>query len=178
MNITLRIFGLWLAGALTLFAAAPTNDVQLTAPARKGSSSLADRKKETSAGPKIWDASNGQIEDLVEIVSVKEQPPEADGRRKVTVRLHYILLHYPKGTVTIGFNLKSATKFVAVAQLPVDAGSAEIELSATITPVAWPKGQPFKLVVSLLGEPRTGQVSLLAAVSRVMKPLPAPAPAK
>ena len=76
--------------------------------------------------------------------------------------------------MSLGFNLKSATKFTRVTDKPVMAGNEEVELSATIMPVTWPKAQPFKLSVSLSAEPRPGQWTMLAAVSQVMKPTAAP----
>ncbi len=111
----------------------------------------------------------------MEIVGVTEQKPDADGHRKVTVRVHYVLVHYPKGALSLGFNLKSATHFVQVTSQPVMAGEDEIEISATIVPVTWPKAQPFKLYVSLSAEPHPGQWSLLAAMAQVMKPIATPA---
>ena len=113
----------------------------------------------------------------MDIVGVTEEKPDTSGRRRVTVRVHYVLVHYPKGVLSLGFNLKSATHFVQVANLPVMAGEDEIELSATIVPVTWPKAQPFKLSVSLSAEPHPGQWSMLAAMAQVMKPTAAPAAA-
>ena len=111
----------------------------------------------------------------MEIVNVAEQTPDASGRRKVVVRVRYALVHYRNGVITLGFNLKSPTTVSQVATLPIAGGSEEKELSATIVPVTWPKHQPFKLYVRLSAEPHPGEWSLLAAVSQVMKPHPAPA---
>ncbi len=119
-------------------------------------------------GPAYDSSRHGGLEDTVEIVSVTEQKPDPSGRRKVTIRVHYALIHYPKGVLSLGFNLKSATQFVRVTDQPVMAGSEDIELSAAIVPVTWPKDQPFKLSVSLSAEPHPNQWSLLAAVTQAM----------
>ena len=169
------IFGLLLAAGVPLLAGAPTKDVQLSTPAKKNSSSLPDKgKSPTPAGPQIDTYGPRALEDTVEIVGVTEQKPDASGQRKVTVRVRYALVHYPKGVLSLGFNLKSATHFIQVANQPVVAGSDEIEISATIVPVTWPKAQPFKLYVSLSAEPHPGQWTLLTAAAQVMKPIATP----
>ena len=179
MKITRIISGLVLATGTHLLAGAPTKEVQLSTPAKKGSSSLSDKPRGSAPdGPVVDRASRGGLEDTVDIVGVTEEKPDTSGRRRVTVRVHYVLVHYPKGVLSLGFNLKSATHFVQVANLPVMAGEDEIELSATIVPVTWPKAQPFKLSVSLSAEPHPGQWSMLAAMAQVMKPTAAPAAAK
>jgi hypothetical protein len=76
--------------------------------------------------------------------------------------------------LSLGFNLKSATHVVQVANQSVMAGTEEAELPAMIVPVTWPKAQPFKLSVSLSAEPHPGQWSLLAAVTQVLKPSATP----
>ena len=151
--------------------AAPAQDATLKSPKRDGSSSLSDERKGSTPPPE-FDTGSGRrrIEDTVQIISVEEGKPDADGRRKITVKLHYVLISYAKGALALGFNLKSATKFVAVTQQEVVRGTDDAELSAKIVPVKWPKDQPFKLYVGLSGEPHPKQTSLLAAVSQVMKP--------
>lgn len=178
MKLTQLILGLSLVTSATLMIGAPTKDVQLSTPARKESPSLSDKKQGSApAGPAVDGARRGGLEDTVEIVGVTEGKPDASGRRKVTVRVHYALVHFPKGVLSLGFNLKSATQFVQVTNRPVMAGEEAIELSATIVPVTWPKAQPFKLSVGLSAEPHPGQWSLLAAKAQVMKPIAAPTPA-
>jgi hypothetical protein len=179
MKITRIIFGLLLAIGPYLLAGAPTKEVQLTAPGKKESPSLADKSRSSAPdGPAVEGYRRSGLEDTVEIVRVTEEKPDASGRRRVTVRVHYVLVHYPKGVLSLGFNLKSATNFVQVASLPVLAGEEQVELSAMIVPVTWPKAQPFKLSVSLSAEPHPGQWSLLVAVAQVMKPIAAPATAR
>src|SRR4051812_34671167 len=113
MKFTPHMFGLWLATVATLLAAAPTKDVQLTAPPRKDSPSLADKKKESpSPPPLVGNSARRGLDGMVEILSVKEDKPDADGKRKVTVKVRYALLHYAKGVLSLGFNLKTATRFV------------------------------------------------------------------
>ena len=179
MKFTPLIFGLALVAVATLLAGAPTTDVQLTSPARKESPSLSDKKSgSTPPGPEMDNGRRGGLDDDVQIVSVKEEKPDANGRRKVTVRVHYSLVHYPKGVLSLGFNLKSATQITAVTSQQLLAGEEEVELSATIVPVTWPKAQTFKVSVSLSAEPHPGKWSLLAARTQVMKPTAAPAAAK
>lgn len=179
MKISLLICGLLLVAGADLLAGSPTKDVQLSSPARKDSPSLSDKgRSPPPAGPTVDSARRGGLEDAVEILEVKEEKPDASGRRKVTVRVHYTLVHYPKGILSLGFNLKSATRLTQVATQPVVAASEDAELSATIVPVTWPKAQPFKLYVSLSAEPHPGQWSLLAAVTQVMKPGAASKPAQ
>ena len=174
MKITRIIFGLLLAGA-QLLAGASTNGGQFSTPPRKESPSLADKPRGSApAGPEMDSGRRGGLEDTVEIVGVTEEKPDANGRRKVIVRLRYVLVHYPKGVLSLGFNLKSATQFVQVANRSVMAGEKELELSATIVPVTWPKAQPFKLYVSLSAEPHPGQWTLLTAAAQVMKPIATP----
>ena len=175
MKITPLIFGLLLAVGAPLLVGAPTQDAQISAPPRKDSPSQADKSRSPTPDPPMVDNSRrGGLEDTVEIVGVTEQKPDANGRRKVTVRVRYALVHYPKGVLSLGFNLKSATHFVQVANQTAVAGSDEIEISATIVPVTWPKAQPFKLYVSLSAEPHPGQWSLLTAATQVMKPIATP----
>jgi hypothetical protein len=175
MKTTPLIFGLLLAAGASMLAGAPTQDAQISAPPRKESPSLSDKgKSPTPAGPQVDTYGPRALEDTVEIVGVTEQKPDASGHRKVTVRVRYALVHYPKGVLSLGFNLKSATHFVQVANQPVLAGTEEIELSATIVPATWPKEQPFKLSVSLSAEPHPGQWSLLTAATQVMKPIATP----
>ncbi len=179
MKLLPLMLGLGLAAALDLLAGAPAKDVQLSSPARKESPSLSDKKQGSAPeGPVVDSGRRGGLEDTVEILSVKEGKPDAEGRRKVTVRVRYALVHYQNGILSLGFNLKSATQFARVADAPVDAGSEEIELSAVIVPVAWPKAQPFKASVGLSAEPHPKQWSLLAAVTQVMKPIAVPVAAK
>lgn len=179
MRIAPRIFGFWFAAGAMLLAGAPTKEVQLTAPPRKDSPSLADKKKESPSPPvMIGNSARRGLEDTVEILTVKEEKPDATGNRKVTVRVRYALVHYAKGVLSLGFNLKTATRFVSVTNKPLDAGAEDIDLSAMVVPVTWPKGEPFKLYVSLSGEVRSNQWSLLAAEARAMKPTAPPAAAK
>ena len=173
------MFGLWLGAVGPLLAGAPAKDVQLTSPARKESPSLSDKPRGSAPdGPVMDSGRRGGLEDTVEILSVKEGKPDAEGGRKVTVRVRYALVHYQNGMLSLGFNLKSATQFARVADAPVDAGSEEIELAAVIVPVTWPKAQPFKVSVGLSAEPHPKQWSLLAAVTQVLKPLAAAAKAE
>ena len=175
MKITPLMLGLLLATGAHLVVGAPTKDVQLSTPPRKDSPSLSDKgKSPPPAGPQTDTYGPSVLDDTVQIVGVTEQKPDASGRRKVIVRVHYALLHYPKGVLSLGFNLKSATRIVQVADRPVMAGTEEVELSATIVPVTWPKAQPFKVSVSLSAEPHPGQWSLLAAATQVMKPIATP----
>lgn len=154
-----------------LLHGAKAQDASFKSPKRGGSASVSDEKKGRTPPPE-FDTGSGRrrIEDTVQIISAEEGKPDADGRRKVTVKLHYVLISYAKGTLALGFNLKSPAKFVAVTQQEAMRGTDDVELSANIIPVAWPKDQPFKLYVSLSGEPHPKQTSLLAAVSQVMKP--------
>lgn len=174
MNITRLVFGLLLAAAPGLLLGATAQGAQFSTAPRKDAPS--DKRRGSAPdGPMVDSARRGGLEDAVQIMGVTEQKPDASGRRKVTVRVQYALVHYPKGILTLGFNLKSATHFARVTDQSVMAGTEEIELSATIVPVTWPDGLPFKLYVSLSAEPRPGEWSLLAAVSQVMKPAKAPA---
>ena len=181
MKITHLTFGLFLAAGAALVVGASSQDAQFSTPSRKESPSASVEDKGRSSMP---DAPEGDrygrhyIDDSVVITGVTEQKPDADGRRKVTVKVRYALVHYPKGVLSLGFNLKSATSFAKVADQTVMAGIEEAELSATILPVTWPKAQPFKLSVSLSAEPHPKQTSLLAAVTQVMKPAAAPVAAK
>jgi hypothetical protein len=179
MKFTPLIFGLLLVASMPPVPAAPSKDVNLTAPPPKDSPALADKKRGSAPdGPIVDSARRGGLEDMVEIIGVAEDKPDADGRRKVTVRVRYALVHYAKGVLSLGFNLKSATHFVRVTDKPVEAGADEIELSAVVVPVVWPKEQPFKLSVGLSAEVRPQQWSLLAAVARVLKAAAAPASAR
>ena len=179
MKLTQLIFGLLLAAATCLLVGAPTKDVQISTSSRKDSPSLSDKKQGSApAGPEAASSRRGSLEDTVEILGVAEEKPDASGNRKVTVRVRYALVHYPKGVLSLGFNLKSAARFVGVTDQPVMAGTEEIELSATILPVTWPKAQPFKVYVSLSAEPHPGQWSLLAASTQAMKPLAIPGAAR
>ncbi len=179
MKIALLLAGFLLFADASLQAGAPTADAQFSTGDKKDASASADKSRSpTPAGPQIDSGRRGGIEDLVEIAGVTQQKPNADGSRKVIVRVHYVLVHYPKGVLSLGFNLKSATKFAQVTSQSVLAGEDELELSATIAPVAWPKGQPFKLSVSLSAEPHPGEWSLLAASAQALKPGAAPAVTK
>jgi hypothetical protein len=179
MKLTPIIFGLWLATGATLLAGAPGGDVRISGSTHEDSPSASDKGRDSAPDfPVIGGGRRGRLEDTVEILGVTEQKPEASGRRKVTVRVRYVLVHYPKGVLTLGFNLKSATTFVQVTNQPVMAGSEAVELSATIVPVTWPKPQPFKFYVGLSAEPHPGQWSLLAAVAQVMKPIATPVAAR
>lgn len=175
MKITPLIFGLLLAAGSNLLLGAPTQDVQISSPPRKDAPSLPDKGKSPApAPPQSGSYGPNVLDDTVQIVGVTEQKPDASGRRKVTVRVRYALIHYPKGVLSLGFNLKSATHVVQVSNQSVMAGTEEAELSAMIVPVTWPKAQPFKVSVSLSAEPHPGQWSLLAAVTQVMKPIATP----
>lgn len=179
MKIASLMAGLLLATITGVLVGAPTKEVRISAPERKESPSMSDKQRETAPNPPAAEGRRrGRLEDLVEIVGVTEDRPDSEGRRRVTVRVRYVLVHYPKGVLTLGFNLKSADHFVQVKDLTVLAGEEQVDLVATIVPVAWPKGQPFKLSVGLSAEPHPGQWSLLAAVTQVMKPAPTPAVAK
>lgn len=179
MKPTPLIAGLLLVVATVGLTGAPAPDVKLTAPARKDSPSLPGKPRSSAPDGSVMDSGRrGGLEDTVQIVSVTEEKPDAKGSRKVTVRVHYALVHYPQGVLSLGFNLKSATKFSRVTDQPVLAGEDEIDLSATIVPVTWTKSQPFKLTVSLSAEPHPGQWSLLVAVAQPMKPAAAPAAGK
>ena len=178
MKFSPRIFGLLLIAA-SLLVGAPTKDVQITAPAKKESPSSLDKKQGSAPDwPVVDSGRRGGLEDTVQIVSVTEAKPDADGRRKVIVRVHYVLVHYPKGVLSLGFTLKSPTQFSQTSSQPVLAGEDEVELSAAIVPVSWPKGQPFKFSVSLSAEPHPGSWSMLVAVTQAMKPAAVPAAAK
>jgi len=169
------IFGLLLLAGASRLNGASTPDVQISAPGQKESPALPDKRRGSSPdGPETDSGHRVGYDDTVVILGVTEQKPDADGRCKVTVRVSYALVHYPKGVLSLGFNLKSATKFARVADQPVMAGNEEVELVATIVPVTWPKAQPFKLSVSLSAEPRPGQWTMLAAVSHVLKPAAGP----
>lgn len=176
MKITRLVFGLLLGAVPGLLLGAPAQDAQFSTAPRKESPAPDKRRGSPPDGPAVDSARRGGLEDTVQITGVTEQKPDASGRRKVTVRVQYALVHYPKGVLSLGFNLKSATHFARVTDQPVMAGTEEIELSATILPVTWPDARPFKLYVSLSAEPRPGEWSLLSAVSQVMKPAKAPAP--
>ena len=178
MKISPLICGLLLAAGAAVLLGAPPQEVQISTPARKDSAAQADKGRSSAPDlPVLESVRRGGLEDMVEIVGVSQQKPDASGRCKVTVRVRYAIVHYPKGILSLGFNLKSATHFVQVATQPVVAGSEEAELSSTIVPVTWPKAQPFKLYVSLSAEPHPGQWSMLAAATEVMKPTAAPGPA-
>lgn len=175
MKTTPLMLGLLLAVSGNLLVGASGQDAKLTAPARKESPSAADKKRGSTPPPPAFDnGRRGGLEDNVEIIGVSEEKPDASGKRKVTVRVRYVLVHYPKGVLSLGFNLKSATQFVSVTDKQVLAGAEETELTATIVPVTWTKAQPFKVNVSLSAEVRSGQWSLLAASAQVMKPIAAP----
>jgi len=179
MKLTPLIVGLWLISAANLLVGAPAKDVQISTPSKNASPSLSDKGRSPAPdGPVTSDGHRGGLEDTVQILGVTEEKPDANGRRKVTVRVHYALIHQPKGVLSLGFNLNSATRFAQVSNRTVMAGEEEVELSATIVPVTWPKAQPFKLSVSLSVEPRPGQWSMLVAVAQPMKPIAAPTPAK
>ena len=170
MEFTRIMLGLGLLAGVAALAGAAREDVKIAAPSRKAAPSLADKDRGASPAPPSEGGSRrGGLEDLVEIMSVKEAAPDPGGKRRVTVRVNYVLVHYPKGVLSLGFNLKSATKFVQVTSQPILAGEEECELSAAIVPVEWPKGQPFKVYVSLSAEPHPGQWSLLAASTQVMR---------
>lgn len=160
---------LLLAGDL-LSSHGAAQDITLTGPKHGDSPTLPDRKGSGPApdGPDV-DSGRRRLEDTVQIMAVREDKPDADGRRKVTVKVNYVLVSYLKGTLALGFNLKSATHFVPVTVQEVKRGTDDRELSATIVPVTWPDKQPFKVYVSLSAEPHPNQTSLLAAVSQVMK---------
>jgi hypothetical protein len=140
MKVTSLILGLLFATGAHLLVGAPAKDVQLSTPPRKDSPPLADKGNSPApAGPQTGTYGPNVLDDTVLIVSVTEQTPDASGRRKVTVRVHYALLHYPKGVLSLGFNLKSATRVVPVTERSVMAGTEEVELSASIVPVTWPR---------------------------------------
>ena len=179
MKFTPLMIGLWLSTAANLLVGAPAKDLQISNPSKKDSPTLSDQGRSPAPdGPVIYTSRDAGPEDRVVIVGVTEEKPDANGRRKVTVRVHYALVHYAKGMLSLGFNLKSATRFAQVGSQVVMAGEEEVELTATIVPVTWPKPQPFKLSVGLSVEPRPGQWTLLDAVAQPMKPMAAPAPAK
>jgi len=113
--------------------------------------------------------------DTIEIVAVTEEKPDASGRRKVTVRVKFVLTSYPKGTLGLGFNLRSPVRFLLVEDKWIQAGIGEAELTATITPVAWPGARPFKAFVSLSVERRPNRESLLATDTQIMTVTAAPA---
>lgn len=166
-----------MAGA-TWWLGASAPDGQFSTPSHKDKDapSMADKGGGSAPdGPGIDSSGRHYLDDSVEILGVTQQKPDAAGQRTVTVRVRYVLVHYPKGVVSLSFNLKSATKFTRVTDHPVEAGTADIELSAAIVPVTWPKAQPFKLSVSLSAEPHPNQWSLLAAMAQVLKPSDAPA---
>lgn len=171
MKTTQLIFGLWFAaGAGALFGAA-SQDVKISKPPRGDSPSLSSEgRTPPPVGPQVDSSRRGYVDDTVEILGVTEQAPDAEGKRKVTVRVRYLLIHYKDATLTLAFNVKSATEFFRVSEQRVQKGSEEVELSAVITPVKWPDKRPFKVQVGLLAEPRPRKWSLLAAVSQVMKP--------
>jgi hypothetical protein len=176
MKFTQLIFGLLLATGATLFVGVPAQGEQFSTPSRKESPSLSDKGRGSSPdGPGTVSGHRSTLDDTVEIVGVTEQKPDASGRCKVTVRVRYALVHYPRGVLSLGFNLKSATSITRVTDRPVEAGTEEVELSATIIPVTWPDAQPFKLYVGLSAEPRPGQWSLLAAMTQMLKRTAAPA---
>ena len=180
MKITHLISGLFLAGAALLVGAA-TQDAQFSTPSRKDSPSpsLSDKGRGSAPdAPEMGSYGRHYMDDTVIITGVTEQKPDASGRRKVTVKVRYALVHYPEGMLSLGFNLKSATSFTKMTSQPVKAGTEEAELSASIVPVTWPDGQPFKLYVSLSAEPHPNQTSLLAAMAQVMKPAAAPVAAR
>ena len=178
MKFARLIFGLLLVAGGNRLIGSSTPDAQISAPPQKNSPSLSDKGKDSAPGGGMTEGGHRVgLDDSVEIVGVTEQPPDDSGRRKVTVRVRYTLVHYPKGVLSLGFNLKSATHFARVADHSVEAGTDDIELSAAIVPVTWPKAQPFKLSISLSAEPRPGQWSMLAAASQVMKPAAVPEPA-
>jgi hypothetical protein len=179
MKLASLIAGVLILAAASVRASAPPPDAQFSTGDKKDASASADKSRSpTPDPPQIDSGRRGGLEDLVEIAGVTQQKPDASGSRKVTVRVHYVLVHYPKGVLSLGFNLKSATKFIQVTSQSVLSGEDEMEMSATVTPVAWPKGQPFKLSVSLSAEPHPGEWSLLAASSQPLKPVAASAPAK
>ena len=173
------MFGLLLATGAGLAVGVASQDVQISGPPRKESPSLSDKGRGGSSPDGLTTDSGHRVglEDTVEIVGVTQQTADANGRCKVTVRVRFALVHFPKGVLSLGFNLKSATRFLRVTNQPVMAGNDEIELTATVVPVTWPDAQPFKVNVSLSAEPHPGQWSLLATISQVMKPSTAPAAA-
>ncbi len=176
------MLGLLLAAGAGLWVGVPVASAQFSTGSRGGGSpSLSDKDRDRPPAPDAPETDSGgrhYVDDIVEIAGVKEQKPDADGRRKVTVRLRYALVHYAEGTLSLGFNLKSATTFTRVTNLPVKAGTGETEISASIVPVTWPDDHPFKVYVSLSAEPHPKQWSLLADDSQVMKPAAAPVSAK
>lgn len=171
MKTTKLMLGFFFAaGAAVLFGAA-SQDVKISRPSRGDSPSLSSEgRTPPPVGSQVDGARRGYVDDTVEILGVTEQKPDAEGRRLVTVRVRYLLIHYQEATLTLGFNVKAATEFSRVSERRVKKGSAEVELSAVITPVNWPDKRPFKVQVGLLAEPRPRKWSLLAAVAQVMKP--------
>src|SRR5579859_3687749 len=110
MKISQLMAGLWLATSAILLAGAAEKDVQLTSPPKKESPPLSDKKQGSAPdAPTVDSARREGLEDAVEIIGVKEEKPDAKGSRKVIVRVRYVLVHYPNGILSLGFNLKSAT---------------------------------------------------------------------
>lgn len=171
MKTTLLIFGLWFAAGAGAWCGAASQEVKISKPPRGDAPSLSSEgRTPPPVGSQVDSSRRGYVDDTVEILGVTEQTPDAAGKRKVTVRVRYLLIHYKEATLTLGFNVKSATEFFRVSERVVQKGSEEVELSAVITPVNWPNKRPFKVQVGLLAEPRPRKWSLLAAVSQVMKP--------
>jgi len=172
MKTTQLIVGLWFAAAgAGGVCGAASQDVKISQPPRGDPPSLSSEgRTPPPVGSQVDGSRRGYIDDAVEILAVAEQKPDAEGKRKVTVRVRYLLIHAKDAVLTLAFNLKSATEFFRVTEQKVQKGSEEVELSAVITPVNWPDKRPFKVQVGLLAEPRPRKWSLLAAVSQVMKP--------
>ena len=179
MKILRHVIGLLLALGAGCLAGTRAADAQFSAPPKKDAPDLADKGRNPGSGgaPQAEAYGPHSIEDMVQIVQVSAGKPDASGRCLVTVQVRYALVHHPKGMLSLGFNLKSATQFVQVGSQPVMAGAEGREFSATITPVEWSKKQPFAVRVGLLAEPHPGQWSLLAVDVQALK-LPSPAPAR
>ncbi len=167
------ILGLWLAAVAGGLLVASGQDLKSSRPSRGASPSLSNEGKTPPAvGRQAEGAWRGYVDDTVEILGVTEEKPDATGKRKVTVRVRYIVIRYKEATLTLAFNVKTATEFFRVREKIVQKGSEEVELAAVITPVNWPAKTPFKVQVGLLAEPRPRAWSLLAAATQVMKPAP------
>jgi hypothetical protein len=168
--------------ALGLLFLASFAELHATPPPRSGGSSsfsTADRSSSsatasrggTQASPGPWAVFVPPDElDSVEILGVVTQPPEADGRRQVTVRIRYTLSSQPKAIVCLGFNSNASTRFTVVGDRWITRGLGTIELTATVAPVTWPDKKPFKAFVSLSAQPQPKQWSMLASDAQAMKP--------
>jgi hypothetical protein len=112
--------------------------------------------------------------DLVEIIRVSPERVVTGRAQKITVKARYSLDSVPKGIIRIGFNTADPKSYRMAASHPVQKGSGEVELSATVTPRHWGEGQRFMAYVNLSRDPHPPQWTPLTSHTKAI-PISAPA---